>query len=179
MTQSETPGERWLMLTVVGSDRPGIVAKLTNVLFRAGGNLGEASMVRLGGNFTVMLMVEGVEPAAIEPLLRPVADEFNLRLHIDAIQGMLHRHAEPNVQVTVYGADRPGIVAQVTAALAAAGFNILDLNSDVGGSRELPIYIMIIDGIATEGVPGVEQALAPLRAVGIEVRVSSLDTLVG
>ena len=48
--------ENWLMLTFVGKDRPGIVAKVSQVLFDMQGNLGEASMTRLGGNFTIMLM---------------------------------------------------------------------------------------------------------------------------
>jgi glycine cleavage system transcriptional repressor len=170
---------RWHMLTVVGADRPGIVAALTAALYRGGCNLGEASMVRLGGNFTVMLMVEGAGAEALAALMRPVTDEFGLRLHVDPIEGVLHRHPEPNVQVTVHGADRPGIVAQVTGALAGLGFNILDLSSEVGGTRERPIYIMIIDGAVAGGVPAVEQALAPLRASGIEVRVTGLDMLLG
>jgi glycine cleavage system transcriptional repressor len=169
----------WHMLTVVGADRPGIVAKLTEALFRGGCNLGEASMARLGGNFSVMLMVEGADAAALEKLVRPVTDALGLRLHLDPIHGELHRHVEPNVQVTVYGADRPGIVAQATAALAAAGFNILDLNTDVGGTTERPIYIMLIDGHAVEGVAAVERAIAPLRAGGIEVSVTALDTMIG
>jgi len=41
----------WYMLTLVGEDRPGIVAKLTAALFAAGCNLGEATMARLGGIF--------------------------------------------------------------------------------------------------------------------------------
>jgi predicted amino acid-binding ACT domain protein len=45
------------MLTVVGADQPGIVAKLTEALFRGGCNLGEASMARLDGSFSVMLLV--------------------------------------------------------------------------------------------------------------------------
>ena len=48
--------KRWHMLTLVGTDRPGIMAALTGTLFRAGCNLGEASMARLSGNFTIMLM---------------------------------------------------------------------------------------------------------------------------
>jgi glycine cleavage system transcriptional repressor len=179
MEKTGANGEQWLMLTVVGSDRPGIVARLTEALFHAGCNLGEASMVRLGGNFTIMLMVEGAESAALERLLRPVTDELGLRLHVDVIQGILHHHEEPNVQVTVHGADRPGIVAQVTGALAKAGFNILDLNSDVGGSRERPFYVMIIDGFVDGGAAAAEQALAPLRTNGIEVRITTLDTLIG
>jgi glycine cleavage system transcriptional repressor len=167
------------MLTVVGADRPGIVAQLTGALYRGGCNLGEASMARLGGNFTVMLMVEGADAAALEQLVRPVTDALGLRLHVDAIQGALHRHAEPNVQVTVHGADRPGIVAQVTAALTGAGFNILDLYSDVGGSAGRPIYVMIIDGHVDGGAGTADRALAAVRASGIEVRVTDLDTLIG
>ncbi len=170
---------RWHMLTVVGADRPGIVAQLTETLFRGGCNLGEASMARLGGNFSIMLMVEGADTAALEQLVRPVTDALGLRLHLDPIHGELHQHVEPNVQVTVYGADRPGIVAQVTATLAAAGVNILDLSTDVGGTAERPIYIMLIDGHAAEGAGGVERAIAPLRAGGIEVRVTDLDTMIG
>ncbi len=48
--------KKWLMLTVVGADRPGIVARVTDALYKGGCNLGEASMMRLGGNFTIILM---------------------------------------------------------------------------------------------------------------------------
>ena len=47
----------WYMATFVGNDRSGIVAKVTKALFKGGCNLGEASMTRLGGNFTIMMMV--------------------------------------------------------------------------------------------------------------------------
>jgi glycine cleavage system transcriptional repressor len=177
-TESKDDG-RWLMLTVVGADRPGIVAEVTEALYRGGCNLGEAEMARLGGNFAVMLMVEGADAATLERLLRPVTGKLGLRLHVDPIEGALYSRQEPNVQVTVYGADRPGIVAQVTGALSAAGFNILDLDSDVGGTRERPMYVMIIDGLATGGAAAVEQALAPLRAGGIEVHITALDPLIG
>ncbi len=179
MTTESNDSARWVMLTVVGADRPGIVAQLTDALYRGGCNLGEAAMERLGGNFAVMLMVEGADAATLERLLRPVTDGLGLRLHVDPIEGALYSHQEPNVQVTVYGADRPGIVAQVTGALSAAGFNILDLNSDVGGTRERPMYVMVLDGLATGGAAAVEQALAPLRAGGIEVQVTALEPLIG
>ena len=179
MASPRKGSERWHMLTVIGADQPGIVAQLTEALFRGGCNLGEASMARLGGIFSVMLMVEGVDAAILEKLVRPVTDSLDLRLHIDPVHGELHRHVEPNVQVTVYGADRPGIVAQTTAALSSAGFNILDLNTDVGGTVERPIYVMLIDGYVVEGADAIEGAVAPLRAGGIEVRVTALDTLIG
>jgi glycine cleavage system transcriptional repressor len=179
MAEPMQRNKQWHMLTVVGADRPGIVSKLTEALFRGGCNLGEASMARLGGNFSVMLMVDGADTATLEKLVQPVTDALGLHLHLDPILGELHRHVEPNVQVTVYGADRPGIVAQATAALAAAGFNILDLNTDVAGTTERPIYIMLIDGYAAGGVDVVERVIAPLRSGGIEVRVTALDAMIG
>ena len=132
----------WKMLTLVGKDRSGIVARVTDALYRNGWNLGEASMIRLGSNFTIMLMISG--DGDVATVLQPVADELGLRLHVDPIEGGLHRHVVPNIQVRVVGADRAGIVAQVAGVLAESGFNILELESDVAGTEEDPIYIMNI-----------------------------------
>ena len=170
----------WYMLTLIGEDRPGIVAAVTQALYERGMNLGEASMLRLGGSFSIMLMVSGAaDAAAVESAVADVAGGLELRVHVDRITGGLHRHLVPNVQVTVSGADRAGIVAQVTGALAAAGLDILDLASDVAGSEDRPVYIMQIAGLAEVPVEDLETAVAGLRADGVDVRVSSIETLVG
>lgn len=172
--------KQWFMLTVVGEDQPGVVAGLSGALYQVGVNLGEASMVRLGGNFTIMLMVETeADEAALHRQLDAFARQMALHVHLDRIKGRLHQHVEPNVRIAVHGADRPGIVAQVTSALATAGFNILDLDSDVGGTVDQPIYIMVIDGCASGGTPAIAQALESVRLSGIEVRLTPLDTLIG
>jgi glycine cleavage system transcriptional repressor len=172
--------KQWYMLTVVGQDRAGIVAALAEALYRGGANLGEASMARLGGTFAIMLMVEtNAERAEVERWLAAPVRDLGLQMHIDPIQGRLHSHVEPNVRILVHGADRPGIVAQVTAALAAQGFNILDLHSDVGGTREHPIYILMLEGHSAADLAVLEQALAPLRKSGVEVRATAIETMVG
>ncbi|MET0104763.1 MAG: ACT domain-containing protein [Sedimenticola sp.] len=165
----------WKMLTLVGEDQAGIVAKVTDALFRHGWNLGEASMIRLGGNFTIMMMVSGA--GELENILSPVTDELDLRLHVDQIAGGLHQHMVPNIQVRVIGADRAGIVAQVTGALAEAGFNILELESDVAGTADDPVYIMNIQGFAEATLESLESALAGLG--DIDVSVSAIETLIG
>ncbi len=170
----------WFMLTLVGEDRTGIVAKLTTALFEGGCNLGEAAMARLGGNFSIMLMVQhGGSVESLEALITPVAQSLDLHLHIDRIEGHLHRHLIPDVRVTVYGADRAGIVAQVTSALSSVGFNILDLQSDVGGSSTKPVYIMTLEGQASDGIEPIESALAEIAREGIAVDVQSIETLIG
>lgn len=170
----------WNMLTLVGQDRPGIVARVTRALFSAGCTLGEASMLRLGGSFTILLMVKGSKPCdALRAALAPVAQELGLRIHLDPVQGGLHQHLIPNVQVRVAGADRPGIVADVTEVLAAGGFNILELESDVAGDPERPVYIMNIQGYCERTLEDLKQALAPLAERGVAADVSAVDLLIG
>ncbi|HPE80899.1 MAG: ACT domain-containing protein [Sedimenticolaceae bacterium] len=172
--------DQWHMLTLIGEDKPGIVAAVTQALYDLGLNLGETSMLRLGGNFTIMMMVSGSQPDGfLEDRLKPVIEAQGMCLHIDPIKAHLHEHLVPNIQVTVSGADRAGIVAQVTGALAAAGFNILDLESDVAGTASRPVYIMQIAGVADAPVESIEHALEPLRRDGVDVNVSAIETYIG
>lgn len=171
---------KWYMLTLVGRDRPGIVAHVSAALFDGGANLGEASMMRLGANFTMMLMVEFPGRARqLEDLVEPVAESMGLRHHVDPIDGRLHQHLEPDVRITVYGADRAGIVAKVTGALAEAGLHILELESDVGGSAAAPLYVMQMEGHASEGTEALQSALEAVTREGIEAHLEPIETVVG
>lgn len=175
-----TTKPKWYMLTLVGKDRPGIVAHVTAALYEGGANLGETSMMRLGGNFTIMMMVhfQG-NTHALRELVGGVAESLGLLLHVDNIEAHLHDHRDPDVRITVYGADRAGIVAKVTGVLAEAGLDILELESDVGGTAANPIYIMGIEGCALEGIPALESVLEIVRAEGIDASLQAIDTLVG
>ena len=175
-----TTDEKWYMLTLVGKDRPGIVAHVTHALYEGGCNLGETSMMRLGTSFTIMMMVqyEGTIKS-LQNLLQGESESLGLHLHIDKIEGGLHHHHEPDVRITVYGADRAGIVAHVTTALSEAGLDILDLTSDVGGSEADPIYIMHIEGQANEGIDALQSALDIVKKEGVNAQLTPIDTLIG
>lgn len=170
----------WFMVTLVGKDQKGIVARITTTLYENGYNLGESSMLRLGGNFTIMMMVscEGTTQE-LNTILHPLAEDLQLHLHVDTIEGHLHQHKIPDVRICVYGADRAGIVAQVTQALAHAGLNILDLESDVGGNIHEPFYIMQIEGVASEGIDTLEQALHHLLTdqPDLQVTLEPIETV--
>ena len=172
--------EHWYMLTLVGRDRPGIVARVTSALFDGGCHLGETSMMRLGGNFTIMMMVRFAGTTrALEQLVAGEAESLGLRLHVDRVEAGLHKHVEPDVRITVYGADRAGIVAHVTSALAEAGLDILDLISDVGGTEQVPIYILHIEGRALEGIPALASALDIVKGEGVDVQITPIELMVG
>lgn len=171
---------QWYMLTVVGRDRPGIVARLTKDLFTLGADLGEASMLRLGGNFTIMVMIKGDwDGETLHTKLTSTTADLNLHYHIDPIEAELHEHIQPNVRVHVYGANRPGIVSEVTAVLAELGLNILSLDTDIAGSEQSPLYIMQIEGTCDRDIADLEAALTDIRAHGIDVRIEPTMTLIG
>lgn len=172
---------QWFMLTLVGEDKIGIVAKVTAVLYENGCHLGEASMIRLGGNFTIMLMVNYSESAEkLSTLLAPTVKNLGLYAHVYAIEGTLHEHQSPDVRITVYGADRTGIVAQVTEVLANSGMNILNLESNIGGTAQKPFYIMHIEGSATQGISVLEIAIQNLiqQHPDLKVKLENIETLV-
>lgn len=170
----------WHMLTLVGADKPGIVAKITKALYEVDCNLGEASMNCLGNSFTIMVMVNSDKSASeIEQAIKPICASLELHYHLDAIEGKLHNHRNPDTIVTVSGADHAGIVAKVTSALFESGLNIIDLNSEVAGTEAKPIYIMQIEGQALNGIEPIEAAIASFKDQNIDVRVESIDTMIG
>ena len=172
---------KWYMVTLVGKDQTSIVSHVTAALYDGGGNLGETSMMRLGGNFTIMMMVEfSGRSKELHDVLSSVTDSLDLHLHIDKIDAKLHEHRIPDVRISVYGADRAGIVSKVTAVLAEAGLNILDLESDVAGDEKKPLYIMHIEGEASEGIKPLESALQIVKDENsIDVELVEIDTMIG
>jgi len=169
----------WYMLTLIGTDQPGIVAKITTALLNAKCNLGEASMMRLGGNFTIMLMINSqLNTNDVKQLLTPCCNELSLHIHIDKIEGHLHDHHIPDLMVTVSGVDREGIVSQVTNLLFNAGMDILDLSSDVAGTKENPLYIIQIEGVATKGIDAIEKAIQSVTHNDIDIQIQTIDTII-
>src|SRR3569832_1800449 len=72
--------------TEKNKNRPGIVSYVTAALYEGGCNLGEASMMRLGANFTIMLMVQHEGSAkGLAEILEPVIDSMDMHMHVDRI----------------------------------------------------------------------------------------------
>lgn len=170
-----------LSITAIGEDRPGVVAALTGALADLDVNLEDTSMTILGGRFAMVLIVaapDSVDPATVEVALAPTA----AALHLDV---SVHRSAPsppttPGTRhgVSVYGADRPGIVHAISTVLADAGVNIADLTTRVVGAAESPVYAMLLDvTIPAEVDP--DQVAASLRAaaddLGVECSMHPVD----
>ena len=113
-------------VTAIGRDRPGIVAAISRALLELDGNLEDSQMSILRGHFAVMLIVSGAGGTAprreLAARLGEVRDELGLEaLTVEPVDELAEPRPAASHVLSVYGADQPGIVAGVTAALAGAG----------------------------------------------------------
>ena len=146
-------------LSVVGRDRPGIVAEVTRVLFEIGCNIEDSTCTILSGQFAMILVVahqKFTSVAEIDPSFEPVRKNMGLTVSLHMLKdeevsrekGFTGR---PHI-LSVYGADRPGIVYSVARELARHKVNITDLNTQVVGAKDRPVYVMVLEVDIPENV---------------------------
>ena len=112
------------VLSVVGSDRPGLTRALADAVLSVGGNWLESHLSRLGGLYVGSVLVE-LAPDRVDALRSAVrtVDAQGLEVRIvPAVEGA--GAAGEALQFRLVGQDRPGIVKQVTAVLSDLGANI-------------------------------------------------------
>jgi glycine cleavage system transcriptional repressor len=158
-----------LAITVIGQDRPGIVADVAEVLARVGANLTDSTMTRLRGHFAMTLICTGPTAAEAEAVLAPLTADGQLLAAVRAVGAEAENApaGEPYL-LAVHGADRLGIVAAVTRVVAQAGGNVTDLTTRLAG----PLYVLIaeVDLPAAAAQP-LAAKLAEVAA-GLEVEVT-------
>jgi glycine cleavage system transcriptional repressor len=128
-----------LAITVVGQDRPGIVADVSGVLAGRGLNLTDSTMTLLRGHFAMTLICVG-EPdaAAVQAALEALTADGNLVATVRATPpGAGAGDTGTPHTLIVHGADRLGIVAAVTRVLADTGGNVTDLTTRLSGTLYL------------------------------------------
>jgi glycine cleavage system transcriptional repressor len=169
---------RELAITVIGRDRPGIVADVAAALSGLGANLTDSTMTRLRGHFAMTLICTSpAAPAEVEAALASLADNGLLAM-VRPVQpdDITAPTGEPYL-LTVHGADRLGIVAAVTRVLADAGGNITDLSTRLSGD----LYLLVAEvDLAPEAVDAVTARLAEVGTalgVGVTLRPNEADLL--
>lgn len=171
-----------LAVTAIGQDRPGIVARLSQALLEAGGNIENSRMANLGGHFAVMLIVTvsaEQDAEAVRSQLQVAREDLGLEAlsaePVDELAGDAGQ--TPGHVLTVYGADHPGIVHAVSSVLAQHGVNICDLQTRVTSAAE-PIYVMSMELALGEADPAaVSEALERVGAeAAVDVSLRALDS---
>ncbi|WP_084349269.1 glycine cleavage system protein R [Janibacter limosus] len=145
---------RTVVVSLIAEDRPGLVAELARTVAEQGGNWLESQMGRLGGTFAGAVLVE-LEDDRIEGLSAAVRDlpDVDVVEVTAATTATAADEEMDEVRLQVIGQDQPGIVRDVTAALAAHGLGIHDLYtsiSDAPMSGERLFEAIAVVGVATD-----------------------------
>jgi glycine cleavage system transcriptional repressor len=169
MTQS-------LAVTVLGHDRPGIIADVTGVLAELGGNLEDSSMTLLRGHFAWTLVAEvAVEPDEVASRLAHLTAE-GLVVSVLPVPGPESAAVAGSAWLlSVHGADRPGIVSGLTGVVAAAGGNITDLTTRLGGG----LYVLVAEVELPDDVDVdqlCERIAAAAERLGVRATFAPADT---
>jgi glycine cleavage system regulatory protein len=119
------------ILTVLGDDRPGLVSAISAPINAHGAGWERSQMSRLAGKFAGIVVVS-VADARVDALTADL-----VALSEQGVQVLVERTDEPveaeavRLTLDLLGADHPGIVAEISASLAAQDVNIEELSTDV------------------------------------------------
>lgn len=121
----------YLIISAIGKDRPGIVNSVSQIIVKHQGNITSSRMMAMGGEFSLMLMVEG-NSDVIKKIQSAIPDmESSLGLTIVS----KHTKAKATTarvpcNVSVVSMDHPGIVQQVADFFSSRDVNIEEMNTD-------------------------------------------------
>jgi len=121
----------FLVLTVLGDDRPGLVEALSDVIAAHEGNWLESRMARLAGKFAGILRAsvpENSADALAHALQELEAHGLHMIVEWSAIEGAAQAYQW--FQMELIGTDHPGIIRDISRCLAMQGINIDELHTE-------------------------------------------------
>jgi glycine cleavage system regulatory protein len=121
-----------LILTVAGSDRPGLVAAVADVVDAHGGNWETSRLAELAGVFAgvIEVSVGSADSEQLQAALRGLDGLLTVAVHTGAaVTSDAVDEASEALTITVLGNDRPGIVREISAVLAANDLSIEDMTT--------------------------------------------------
>jgi glycine cleavage system regulatory protein len=125
-----------LILTVIGDDRPGLVSAISAPVSAHRASWERSQLSQLAGKFAGIVVVS-VADSRLDALVADLTALKTEGLHV-----VVERTDGPDerewtrLDLELLGADHPGIVAEISASLAACGVSIDELSTDV---RDAPM----------------------------------------
>jgi glycine cleavage system regulatory protein len=166
----------YFVLTVLGDDRPGLVSAVATPVNAHGGSWERSQLAQLAGKFAGIVQVSVPE----EESDGLVADL--LALQEQGLHVLVERTDVPaeeelvRYELELVGADRPGIIAEISALLAARRVSIEDLATDLvdapmSGGRlfEARAVLVAPESASAEGLREALEALADRLMVDVHL----------
>jgi glycine cleavage system transcriptional repressor len=139
-----------IIVSVLGHDKPGIIATVAEVLFQNGCNIEDVSQTILQTEFAGIFIATHPDTLEQEDLLRRLREELD-PMGLSALLRQMEQTglwepppSEPFV-ITTMGPDRLGLVAGVTELLARFGVNISNLKAAFRGGDDPLANTMIYE----------------------------------
>ena len=119
-----------LVMTIIGPDRTGLVESVARAVADHGGNWLESRMCRLGGEFAGILRIE-IPAEKKSALLAALQKIPGLNVIVRDAESKNSPANARQTKLEIVGSDRPGIVREITSALARANVNVEEFSSEV------------------------------------------------
>jgi glycine cleavage system regulatory protein len=122
-----------LVLTLIGDDKPGLVAAVSQAVAAHGGTWLESRLARLSGKFAGIVLV-GAPQESLAEILADLRALENAGLKVAVEQGgepvaTAKTVASERLELEIVGHERPGIVRDLTQTLKTLGVNIEEFSS--------------------------------------------------
>lgn len=121
-----------LVISAIGADRPGLVDKLSNIIYTHDLNIEDSRMTVLGGEFAILLLVSG-DPSSLETLQAQsgeIEQTLNMSLLIKPTTETVSSGNIIPYAVEVSSLDHPGIVHKITSFFSRQNINIINLQTE-------------------------------------------------
>ena len=139
------------IISVLGPDRPGIIAAVTKILFENDCNIENVSQTILQSEFSGIFIVAISADQTVVSLLKQLEEGLKpLSMHVYAknldptAPAYSMGRSEPFV-ITTKGPDRKGLVASITEIIARYGVNVTNLQAIFKGGDDPNSNIMIYE----------------------------------
>ena len=118
-----------LLISAIGEDRPGIVKQISRFILDRNGNITDSRMAVLGGEFAIILLVEG-DVQSIAKVEKDINEQSLAGLLIQTKRTKpMEKQSTRYYSLRVVSMDHPGIVHDVTEFLSGYGANIVNLET--------------------------------------------------
>jgi glycine cleavage system transcriptional repressor len=142
---------KWV-ISVLGQDRPGIIARVSEALFQLDCNIENVSQTIVQSEFAGIFIVSGPEgfteadlQGGMDQALAPIARLRALVKPLDPLRDTIPVETGEPFVITTRGPDRKGLVSGITAVIAGHRANVTNLQAVFKGGDDPNRNIMIYE----------------------------------